>query len=72
MTPALTRRLRGRRVAACHANGTVLALVLEDGSQVHVAWVDENGRRVAGRPVLQLSGGYLNARSLHELIKVPA
>lgn len=67
----LTKRLRGRRVASVQTNGSVLALRLEDNSEVCIAWVDDNGRAMKGRPVLHSSGGRLVARSLHDLIRAP-
>lgn len=67
----LTKRLHGRRVASVQTNGNVLALRLEDNTEVCIAWVDDNGRAIKGRPVMHSSGGRLNARSLHDLIRDP-
>lgn len=71
MSMGLTQRLRGRRVASVQTNGNLLALRLEDNSEVCIAWVDENGRPVKGQPVMHSSGGRLVARNLHELIRAP-
>lgn len=67
----LTQRLRGRRVANAQTNGHLLALRLEDNSEVCIAWVDDNGKAIKGRPVMHSSGGRLDARSLHDLIRDP-
>ena len=63
----LTHRLRGRRVAACFTNGHVLSIRLEDGSEVNVAWLDDNGVPLKGKPALQSSGGRLRAEGIREL-----
>ena len=67
----VTRLLRGKRVAACLTNGHVLAIQLEDGSEVLVAWVDENGEPIKGRPAVHARGWRLRADGLRELIPAP-
>ena len=67
----LTQRFHGRRVRQCETNGHLLAFRLEDNSVVQVAWVDDNGKPIKGRPVVESSGARLNARSLQEMIRMP-
>ena len=67
----LTRQLRGRRVAACLTNGHVLSIQLEDGAEVLVAWLDDNGEPIKGRPAVQSRGWRLRAAGLRELIPAP-
>ena len=67
----LTRLLRGKRVAACLTNGHVLSIQLEDGAEILVAWVDDHGEPIKGRPVLQARGWRMRADGLRELIPAP-
>jgi len=67
----ITTRLRGKRVASAQCNGHVLNLRMENNDDICIAWVDDNGRPIKGRPVLQTVGGRLVARDLRDLIRAP-
>jgi hypothetical protein len=68
----LTRLLRGKRVAHAMTNGSALAIQLEDGSEILVAWVNEDtGEPIKGRPVVQSRGYRMRASGLRELIALP-
>lgn len=67
----LTRQLRGKKIAAVMSNGHVLALQMEDGSEVLVKWVDDNGEAIKGRPVIGSRGVRLRAEGLRDLIHLP-
>lgn len=67
----LTMRLVGREIKEVRSNGHLLALRLDDNTEVVIAWVDDNGKAIKGRPVVHSSGGRIDTRSLHELIKIP-
>jgi hypothetical protein len=67
----LTQRLRGRQVAAVMTNGNVLAIRCEDGSEILVAWVDENGDPIKGRPVVTGRGLRLRAEGMQDIIASP-
>lgn len=68
----LTLRLRGKRVGCVMTNGHVLSLRLEDNSEINIAWVDEHGKAIKGRPVVESRGGRLQAAGLRDLIHHPA
>lgn len=68
----LTKRLRGHEVCAVMTNGHVLSIRLEDGSEVNVAWVDDNGRAIKGRPVVQSRGLRLRAEGIRDIIHHPS
>lgn len=60
----LTRLLRGKRIACLLTNGHVLQIRCHDGSEINVAWVDEHGTAIMGKPVVQQRGARLIARGL--------
>jgi hypothetical protein len=64
----LTRRLRGKQVAAVMTNGHVLAIRTEEGSEIRVVWVDDNGEVIKGRPLVQGSGLRLRAEGMRDII----
>lgn len=57
----------GRRVKAVLKNGHLLALALEDGTEVSIGWADTDGRLIRGEPVLHSVGGRLHARDINQL-----
>lgn len=65
----LTERLRGHQVAAVMTNGHVLSIRTESGAEINIAWVDENGVAIKGRPVIQSRGVRLRADGLREAIQ---
>lgn len=67
----LTKRLRGKRVAYAATNGHILSIRLEDGSEVNVTWVDDNGRQIKGRPVVESHGVRTLFRGIQDLIFAP-
>jgi hypothetical protein len=64
----LTRRLRGKQVACVMTNGHVLAIRTEDGAEIRVVWVDDNGDVLKGRPLVQGHGLRMRAEGLREII----
>lgn len=67
----LTARLVGKRVEGVFANGSQLLIRCDDGSEVIVAWVDNNGRPIKGSPAIAQVGARLIARGLQDLVRVP-
>ncbi len=65
-------RLSGKRVAEVLANGKVLNIRTHEGDEVMIAWVDENGKPVQGRPVLVQSGARIVGSALKDLANLPA
>lgn len=65
------KRLAGKRIAEVLHNGTVLNIRTHDGEDVMIAWVDDNGCPLKGRPVVAQSGARINVSSLHELANLP-
>ncbi len=66
------KRLAGKRIAEVLHNGTVLNIRTHDGDEVLIAWVDDNGRPLKGRPVVAQSGARIQVAGLKELANLPA
>jgi len=64
-------RLYGKRVAAVLANGHVLQIRTEDGAEVDIVWLDDNGRPLKGKPALVKHGIRLDARGAQEAVHYP-
>lgn len=64
----LTRRLRGKQVACVMTNGHVLAIRTEDGAEIRVVWVDDNGDVIKGRPLVEGVGVRLRAEGMRDII----
>lgn len=56
------RALKGARIEYCATNGHLLVIRCEDGKEVRVAWVDDNGQPMSGTPVLQFLGSNIIAK----------
>lgn len=65
------KRLAGKRIAEVLHNGTVLNIRTHDGDEVLIAWVDDNGRPLKGRPVVAQSGARIRVAGLKELANLP-
>ena len=65
---AINRLVSGQRVAHVLKNPHgLLAIVLENGVEVVVKWVNENGETLKGEPVIESVGHRLNATVMHQL-----
>lgn len=67
----ITSRIVGKRVAAVLSNGHVLQIRTQCGAELEIAWLDDNGLPVKGRPVIAGSGARLLARGVRDLIHLP-
>lgn len=65
---SITLRLAGKRLREALTNGIELVLVMDDGSEAHVMWVDDNGVPIKGKPILWNTGVRMKARGVQELI----
>jgi hypothetical protein len=52
----ITRQLAGRKVRAVGKYNDALVIMCDDGYEVQVAWVDENGKPVKGQPMVMFAG----------------
>lgn len=68
----ITARLRGKTVAAVLTNGHVLQIRTTDGAELCVAWLDDNGTPLKGKPSASQSGVRLLARGLRDLMYFPS
>ncbi len=68
---SITAALRGKLVRYCASNGHILVITLNDGSELRVAWVDDNGDPIKGRPVVEGSGVRMKAERMQDLIHLP-
>lgn len=65
------KRLQGKTIAEVLHNGMVLNIRTKEGDDLMIAWVDENGKPLKGRPVVAQSGVRIKVASLHELANLP-
>lgn len=65
---SITLRLAGKRLREALTNGIELVLVMNDGSEAHIMWVDDNGTPIKGRPLLWNTGVRMKAHGMQELI----
>lgn len=63
----ITARLRGKRIAAVTTNGSLIRMTMEDGSEMDIAWVDDNGRPLKGRPMIGNYGVRLQAAGIKDI-----
>lgn len=59
----LTRQLAGKAVAAVWTNGHILSIRMHDGAEINVAWVDDNGKPLKGRPLIETRGWRMRANA---------
>jgi len=64
----ITLRLGGKKVREALTNGHTFVLVMDDGSEAVVVWVDDNGLPIKGKPLLLSTGARMRARGLNELL----
>ena len=64
-------RLRGKVIADVLTNGHVLQIRTTDGAELNVAWVDDNGDPIKGKPTVAQHGVRLQARGVQDLIHLP-
>lgn len=67
----ITRRLRGKTVADVLCNGHILQIRTSDGAEINIAWLDDNGRPLKGKPAVAQHGVRLIARGVQELVHYP-
>ncbi len=65
----ITRRLRGKRIAAVTTNGSMVRITCDDNSEMDVCWVDDNGRPIKGRPMIGNFGVRLVAEGVRDILK---
>ena len=64
----ITSRLRGQVIEALWSNGTVLSIQVAGGGVAHIAWLDDKGEPLKGRPVLVRHGVLLRAEGMRDII----
>lgn len=64
----ITRALRGKTIAAVMTNGIVLQIRTSDGAELNIAWVDDNGNPLKGKPTAARHGYRLQANGIQDLI----
>lgn len=67
----LTLRLAGKTIAAVYTNGHLLQIRTDDGAEITIAWLDDNGVPLKGKPAVAQHGLRLNARGIRDLIHYP-
>lgn len=69
---SITLRFYNKKLREAMTNGIELVLVMDDGSEAHVMWVDDNGTPIKGKPILWSTGVRMKARGVQELINAAA
>lgn len=67
----ITLRLCGKQVREVISNGYDLKIVTADNSELTISWVDGEGRKIKGHPVVTESGVRLKARGLRDVMYLP-
>jgi hypothetical protein len=67
----ITRLLRGKKVAHVTTNGHILRLTTDDGVDLDVVWLDDNGVPMKGKPAVYSRGPRLRAEGIQDLIHYP-
>lgn len=49
-------QLKGKTVEYVATNGHILVVRCEDGRELQIAWVDDNGTPIMGKPMLRFCG----------------
>lgn len=52
------------------SNGILLLIRMTDGSEISVAWVDDNGKAIKGKPVISDKGFRLKVADFKDLVLV--
>lgn len=68
----ITARLRGKKVAAVLTNGHILQIRTEDGAEIDIVWLNDNGEPIKGKPAVRQHGLRLIARGMNELVHYPS
>lgn len=68
----ITRRLRGKRVAAVATNGNTLRITTEDGDDIDIVWLDDNGVPIKGQPAAAKHGPRIICRGMQDLVLYPS
>ena len=53
---SIHHQISGRRVHYVATNGNILLIKMEDGRELQVAWVDDNGNPIKGKPAIRACG----------------
>jgi len=77
ITPAnacgeIGRRIVGKVVAEVSTNGEVLRITSNDGSEIGIVWVDDNGNVLKGKPLIVKHGIRLRAEGMRDIITAHA
>jgi hypothetical protein len=67
----ITRRLRGKTVSEVVTNGNALRIHTNDGAELDIVWLDDNGVPIKGKPAVRTHGARLVAKGMQELIHYP-
>ena len=63
--PDISMRLTGKRLESVMKSSERLLIRCEDGTEMQIAWVDDNGKPVKGRPVIKWFGRHVRAQTAH-------
>ena len=59
----LHNMLSGQEIDYVVTNGTCLVIRTTTGKEVHVAWVNDNGEPISGKPAIRFAGVNIHAKT---------
>jgi len=67
----ITSRLFAKQVREVITNGYDLKIVTHDNSELTISWVDGEGRKIKGHPVVVESGVRMRAEGIRDALYLP-
>ena len=61
--PDISMRMAGKTIESVMKSNEVLLLRCEDGTEMQIAWLDDNGRPVKGTPKIIWFGRHVRAKT---------
>lgn len=61
--PRIGELIHGKQIEEVTRNDTVLVIRCTDGTEVRVAWVNDNGEAVHGHPAIMFAGRNVKAKT---------
>ena len=63
--PDISMRMAGKTIELIMKSNERLLIRCEDGTEMQIAWVDDNGKPVKGHPVIKWFGRHVRAKTAH-------
>ena len=63
----ISARLRGKKLADIICNGHLLKICTDDGAEITLGWLDDNGKLIKGKPAIVTTGVRIHAPGIAQL-----